>query len=247
MNGTYKIMRTIAIVFALVIAIQPLCAQVANEDSGILKKADSFREYSPNGFSFDFELTDDEGERSIMKIFLHATDRDMSIARYKEPKKYSRRVVLALKNTFYIYDEGMRSPIRVTPREMLFGQAAAGDIARIGFDGMYSLEATEASGENSVLRLKAIKGKGATYDLVELTIRSEDNRPVRALCKGASGKLMKTIEYERYDLVDGKTLLTGFSIIDEGSKKTSRILLSNFRGETLPDSSFSVNALQNAR
>lgn len=221
-----------------------LCAAFC-EDS-VLAKADSYREYSPGGFSFDFSVTE-QSSKSVMRVFLDAQSRDTSLVIYKEPKKYRRRVVLTIKNAFYVHDSGMSSAIRITPREMLFGQASAGDIIRIAYSGMYSIESSEESDGVLVLHLKAEKDRGATYDYVDLSVEPETCRPVEAVCKGSGGVPIKVIAYTDFAHIGGKELVTGLMITDSKSNKTSSVVLSGFSTETYPSSSFSVEEMKYVR
>jgi putative ABC transport system permease protein len=216
------------------------------DGEALLRRVDAYRQFAPAGFSFDFTVSEGTS-RSLMRVSLDNTDQNNSIAQYREPARYRRRLVLCRGNSFFIYEPGMTAPIRITPREMLFGQAAAGDITRISFSGSYSLEVTEERGEALLLRLKALNGRDATYDFIDLTVNKADYRPINAQCKGASGRVIKTIDYERFETIGGRELLTGFTITDGASKKTSIVVLSNFSAETLPSSSFTVEGIRFVR
>jgi len=224
-----------------------LHAQSGPDGASILGKADAYREYAASGFSFDFGVNESDGSSSLMRVSLAEGNRDTSLVRYVEPKKYRRRVVLTVKNAFFVYDQGMRSPIRITPREMLFGQASAGDITRIAFSGMYSIEGMETKDGRHTLHLKAIADKGATYDLIRLTVTASDCKPVRADCMGSGGSLIKTIEYDGFGVVNGKELLTSFTITDSASGDSCKVALGNFSAETYPASSFTVEAIKHVR
>ncbi|HHU36866.1 MAG TPA: outer membrane lipoprotein-sorting protein [Treponema sp.] len=217
------------------------------DGKAILKKVDSFRQFSSSGFSFDFAVTENNGTKSLMRVSLSNENKDTSIVRYMEPKKYRRRIVLTLQNSFFIYDQGMMSPIRITPREMLFGQASAGDITRIAFAGMYSIENIEKTDAVYHLELKGLPNAGATYDLIDLTVNATDGKPIQADCKGSSGRLMKTIIYDGFRNIQGKDLLTAFTIKDSSTGETSTVLLDNFSTDTYPDSSFTVEAIKHVR
>lgn len=238
----------VARVLALTAFVLLLVAGLRAEDaaSAVLAKVDSYREFAKGGFSFDFALVDEKGASSVMRVFLDGTGRDSSLARYLEPKKYARRVVLTVGNAFYVCDRGMASPVRITPREMLFGQASAGDITRIVFSGLYSVESSERAGDEIALRLRAIPDKGATYEIVDLRVRAESCKPVAAVCRGPSGSAIKEITYDRFDPVGGKELLSEFTITDSVSGKSSKVTLGNFDRESLSPSSFTVEAMKYA-
>lgn len=244
-------MRTFTLAAAVVyigfIGAQGLFAESELDGKMILQKVDAYREYSTSGFSFDFGVTEQSGSKSLMRVSLETGNRDTSLVKYLEPKKYRRRVVLTIKNSFYVFDQGMMSPIRITPREMLFGQASAGDITRIAFSGMYSIESVAKNEGKYELRLKAIPDKGATYDLIDLTVNAADCKPVQANCKGSSGTLMKTIAYEGFRTIEGKELLSGFTITDFSTGDSCKVVLDNFSNETYPSSSFTVEAIKHVR
>jgi hypothetical protein len=223
-------------------AVAPLGAQAAQDDASALAKADSYRAFSESGFSFDFSSSGAEGE-SLMRVSVRTGAEDAALVRYLEPAKRRGRLVLVRGGSFWLLDKDMKSPIRISPRQLLFGQASAGDVSRIGFRSMYSVTGRSRSGDDIVLSLAAKSGAGATYDLVDLRTDS-GYRPVEASCRGRGGALIKTIRYLKYERVAGKELLTEFEILDEASGKAERVRLSNFDAATPPESAFAVQALR---
>lgn len=240
--GTYVVLCVICIV-----GIWNLSAQEKIDGPSVLKKVDEYREYSKTGFSFNFSITESDGTASRMRVYLENSRRDISLVRYLEPKKYRRRVVLTIGNSFYVYDHGMASPVRITPREMLFGQASAGDITRIAFSGMYSIEQiTEHSGVYDLI-LKAIPDKGVTYDRIDLRVSATTSKPLKAECRGTSGTLLKEITYNGFSVIEGKELLSGFTIVDSTNGDSSTVVLDGFSAETYPSSNFTVEAMKYVR
>jgi hypothetical protein len=227
---------------AAIMAALPASAQKAYDDAAALAKADSYRAFSESGFSFDFTSSGVEGE-SRMRVSVRTGSEDAALVRYLEPAKRRGRLVLVRGGSFWLLDKDMKSPIRISPRQLLFGQASAGDVSRIGFRSMYSVAGRRSSGGDIVLSLEARSGAGATYDLVELRADS-GYRPIEAACKGRSGALIKTIRYLKYERVAGKELLTEFEILDEASGEIERVRLSNFDAATPPESAFAVQALR---
>jgi hypothetical protein len=216
--------------------------------SAILEKTDAFRSFKSGGFSFDFTVREEgSAQDSVMRIYIKAGASDTALCRYREPASSRGRSVLVIGHTFWLFDQGMATPLRVTPRQMLSGQASAGDVTRITFSDMYSVENSEKLPGRMLLHLKAVPGRGATYDKVDLLVEERDGRPVSAACRGASGSLMKTIDYLAFDDTGGRELLASFRIKDEASGKFSMITLSNYGAETLADSKFQVQALKYLR
>ncbi|HNY18110.1 MAG TPA: outer membrane lipoprotein-sorting protein [Treponemataceae bacterium] len=247
MNAHVTLIKGARAALMAIVAAGALHAQALPDGKEILAKVDAYREYAKSGFAFDFTLTEANGSRSVMRVSLDGDNREISLAKYLEPKKYARRVVLTVKNAFFIYDRGMVAPVRITPREMMFGQASAGDITRITFGGMYSVVSVERKDGAIALRLKAIPDKGATYDLIDLRVDGATFKPTLAECKGSSGTAIKTIAYDSYEAVQGKELLTAFRITDCATGKTSEVRLGNFSTATLPHASFTVEAMKYAQ
>jgi hypothetical protein len=234
--------RLAAAALAALAVVAPAAAQGSEEGAAALAKADSYRAFSASGFSFDFSSSGVEGD-SLMRVSVRTGAEDAALVRYLEPAKRRGRLVLVRGGSFWLLDKDMKSPIRISPRQLLFGQASAGDVSRIGFRSMYSVAGRNRSGGDIVLNLEAKSGAGATYDLVDLRTDS-DYRPVEASCRGRSGALIKTIRYLKYERVSGKETLTEFEILDEASGKTERVRLSNFDAAIPPDSAFAVQALR---
>ncbi len=217
----------------------------APDGDAILAKADGYRCFAEGGFSFDFWTEDAAGEVSLMRVAVRMDGDESALVRYLEPVGQRGRAVLVRGNTFWLFEPGMKSALRISPRQILFGQASAGDVSRINYRTMYRVEKVAEEGGKAVLTLAAIAGAGATYDAVDL-VTDADWRPLEARCRGKSGTLMKTIRYEKYESIGGKTLLTEFSLTDEIHKEKQRVKLSRYSADLPPVSAFTVQALRRA-
>lgn len=214
--------------------------------AAILAKADSYRLFAASGFSYDFWTEDSKGEVSLMRVAVRLDGEETALVRYLEPVGQRGRAVLVRGNTFWLFEPGMKSALRISPRQILFGQASAGDVSRINYRTMYAVEKVGEEGGNTILTLAALSGAGATYDAVDL-VTDADGRPLEARCRGKSGTLMKTIRYEKYEAIGGKPLLTEFSLFDEIHKEKQRVKLSRYSADLPPVSAFSVQALRRAQ
>lgn len=211
-----------------------------------LARIDAFRVYDESGFSYDLTTTGDDGQRSKMRVSVRLGGEEAALVRYSEPVKQRGQTVLVRGNSFWLFQPGMRNALRIAPRQIIFGQASAGDISRISFGTMYAVESRKETDGAIEIGLKAKPGANATYDLVDLRV-DLDYRPISARCRGKSGTLMKTIRYEKFETIAGKALLTEFVIVDEINKKSERLLLSGFDAKVPPLSEFSVQALRFSR
>lgn len=208
-----------------------------------LKKADAYRLFQDKGFSFQYTLTDG-GETSVMKVYLKGSDRSAVLCVYTDPAPLSGRKILVDGNTFWMIDKNMRDPIRISSRQMLFGQASAGDIARLSFSDHYFIESGALNGNSVILVLAAQKGAEVSYPKISLELRADDSRPVKAELYAATGTLMKTIHYQKYGRVDGKVLLVAFKIVNALNNSESLVELSRFTTQTVNDRFFSREGMK---
>jgi hypothetical protein len=237
------------LLLSLLLGAPRLLAEAAGPD--ILAKVDAFRSFGGSGYSYDFATVEDGGEASLMRVAVRLGSPgtkgvEAALVKYLEPVKSRGRAVLVRGNAFWLYEPGMKTAIRISPRQLLFGQASAGDVSRISFSSMYALKSSEAIDGGYRLRLEARPGSGATYELVELRTAA-DFRPASAACMGANGLLMKTILYEGYEEIRGRQLLTAFTIRNEIDGKTTKVSLGKFDASIPAESSFAVQALKYLR
>jgi hypothetical protein len=232
----------LAVALFLLVAAPQASAQTRSDDRRALERIDSFRSFDEAGYSFDFSTQGSEGE-GLMRVSVRLSGEEAALVRYLEPAKHRGRIVLVRGNSFWLLDSGMKKPLRISPRQLLLGQAAAGDITRISYALMYEIVGRTEARDGFVFDLAARKDAEATYDRVALRTDSSF-RPIEAACRGRSGTLIKTIKYERYETVAGKELLTGFSIVDEASSEIERVRLSNFDRSVPPASAFAVQGLR---
>lgn len=206
-----------------------------------LLKVDSYRMFETTGFSFDFYLEESNGgEKSdyTMKVYVKDSSSDYAVCKYTSPEKMKGRVILVDGKNFWYLDRGMKSPIRISSRQMLFGQASAGDITRIIFSNYYNVISKSTVDQKLRLDLKSIKNKGAVYTRIVLFVEPHTFKPVMAECYAKSGKLLKKIEYTGFDMYKGKEVLSEMLISSTDGKSVSRVSLLNFSSDRLDDRYF---------
>ncbi len=213
---------------------------IFSRDADLLK-VDSYRMFETEGYSFDFHLEESDGNKDseyTMKVYVKDSTSDFAVCKYLEPAKMKGRVILVDGKNFWYLDRGMKSPIRISSRQMLFGQASAGDITRIVFSNYYTVRSQTMVGQNIRFELKAIPNKGAVYNSMILIVEQNSFKPVRAECYAKSGKMLKKIEYTGFDLYKGKEILSEMLISDADGKSTNKVSLLNFSSEKLDDKYF---------
>jgi hypothetical protein len=133
---------------------------------------------------------------------------------------------------YWLYAPHTRRAIRLTPLQLLRGQASIGDISRLRFAQDY--EASFAAERSAVvegrecwaLELRA-KSTAATYAAVRLRVRKSDRAPVDADLILASGRKLKTVQFGAPSNLRGKPVIVSSIYIDaiNTTKRTTVELL----------------------
>ena len=230
----------------LVLILLTLLAFVVFSQSQELELVDAYRMVDSDGYSFDYMLEEgpeNESSKYIMRIFVKNNNEDAALCKYLSPEDMKGRIILVDDKYFWYLDRGMRSPIRISSRQMLFGQASAGDITRIIFSHFYEIEGREMESGSLRLDLKALPKKRAAYNTIKLYVNPESYKPYYALCYALSGQLLKKITYTSFGMYEGMEILTGMEISSLDGSDISRVTLMNFSLQKLDDLYFNKNLM----
>ena len=156
---------------------------------------------------------------------------------------------LSTPNGYWLYAPRTQRALRLTPLQLVRGQASIGDISRMRFSTDYS--ATLAKDPDQTIdgvdcwqvNLKA-NTKQATYSQVALYVAKNDGRPVHANLYSAAGKKLKTILFGSLANVSGRKLVQSTTFVDgiNASKSTVLTLQTIAQTET-PELMFKPQAL----
>ncbi|HOK00219.1 MAG TPA: outer membrane lipoprotein-sorting protein [Termitinemataceae bacterium] len=211
-----------------------------------LAMADRYRLFSERGFSFVYRFSD-ESETTVMQVYLKNTDPSIVLGVYTAPEKLAGRKILVEGSSFWLLDKRMKDPIRISSRQMLAGQASAGDLTRLTFSENYTVIEGTRQGSQVVLELRPRTDRDIQYARIRLTLNAEDARPVQGEFFGETGVLMKRVYYEGYQQIQGKTMVVRLRIVNELNKTESRIELSSFEQKTLDSRFFSREGMKALR
>jgi outer membrane lipoprotein-sorting protein len=156
------------------------------------------RSYSYTVFSRD------AGERSLVL----AMDGDQKGQKY-----------LSTPQGYWFYAPRTRRAIRMTPLQVLRGQASIGDVARLRFAEDYTVTfapqaEAQVDGETCwVIALKA-KSDRATYASALLWVRKAGGSPVKADLTSLSGRKLKTMLFARAISVGGRSVIRTVTYVD---------------------------------
>jgi outer membrane lipoprotein-sorting protein len=145
-----------------------------------------------------------------------------SLVRFAAPQRDLNKMMLKNGNDLWFYDPASQASIRLSPQQRLLGQASNGDVLTVNFakDYQATLQGEEEiqDGERVMRRchklvLKAMN-EDVTYHNVELWVEVGSAKPFRGRFFAASGHLLKTAFYRKYQPQLGRERPTEVVIID---------------------------------
>ncbi len=241
------------------LTLTPACAETlpatpAPDASTFLAKADDYRNFKGQSFVFDLQLISKEPDKADQTFTLKVEilNSHTSLVIYHEPVSERGKALLMAEQNLWFHTPSSQKPIRITPQQRLLGEAANGDVASTDFSGDYDPKYIAAETVDGiachVLELTAKPGSLATYDKLTLWLRQDDFKPYKADFLAASGKLLKTAYYQRYEkLADlgGKEQLTRIRIVNPLiAGKETLMDYANFKVVELPTSRFTATGLR---
>lgn len=194
----------------------------------ILEKSDMIR--SPNfDFSVEVIITSFRSNRetTVSRYETMIKEKDKTLVKSVYPPRDKGRIILMRGWDLWIYLPTVSRPIRISPRERLFGEVSYGDIARINFTHDYNpvLLGIEKIDEKEyyVLELNA-ENERVTYHKVIYFVEKNTFNPFKAEFYAVSGILLKECLYEDYRYVLGESRPMKLIITDKLVKGKKSIM-----------------------
>ncbi|HQE60252.1 MAG TPA: outer membrane lipoprotein-sorting protein, partial [Spirochaetota bacterium] len=181
----------------------------ADDGNAILKEVDA-RIYTPN-MAFEMDISAYKGSklRDSNRIAGYSKDSDRSLVLlyFISPASLKGRKMLMEGNYIWMQMPRTKNAIRLSPMQILLGEASNGDVARTRFsadynavhDGNEMIDGKKC--ERLILEVKSDK-KGSTYSKIILRIGA-DKLPVYAEFFAESGKMMKKVFYRSFSPFGG--------------------------------------------
>ncbi|UXI66189.1 outer membrane lipoprotein-sorting protein [Tahibacter amnicola] len=167
-----------------------------------------------------------------------------NLIRFEKPARDANKLMLFQGKDLWFYDPTARASFRLSPRQRLIGQAANGDVVNAAFARDYQavVEAEEdvADGDRATrqsykLRLTA-STPDATYAAIEYWQDRATANPIKARFFTASGQLLKTAFYRKFEPWLGKERPTEVVIIDGLNAQWVTILrYAGFAAQEIPE------------
>ncbi len=172
--------------------------------------------------------------------------RERSLVRFLDAESKGQYLLMRQEG-MWMYFPNTRRAIRITPLQRLTGNTSNGDIANLPFAGNYT---PVLVGEDTIdnipvwiLDLEA-KTSAASYPHIKLWIVKKTGLAMSAKYFMASGKLMKMVDFVRYENIKGNMLLSAL-ILKEPTRKNwvSEMVFSKISPKSYPEYWFQKNYL----
>ncbi len=222
------------------------------EPNEVLKNIDGQRNI--DNLIFDMDITAFNGDKKIDEYsisgFLKTVDNANKVLIYfTQPAASKGRKMLLEGNYMWVLFPRTKNAIRLSPMQVLLGEASNGDVARTSFASDYNALTCEGDtklGKSALkLKLKAKEAsKGSTYGQIVLWVDKEKLLPIYAEFYTESGKLMKLVEYSDNRTYRSATYAGKLDIHDATTPSKHTIMLySKVGSKLMPTNYFSKEYL----
>ncbi|MDR2787671.1 MAG: outer membrane lipoprotein-sorting protein [Candidatus Accumulibacter sp.] len=215
----------------------------------LVEKADLIR-FPDEGFQVDVRIvTTRPGQESeTRKYRVLSKGNSNTVVMVTEPAAERGQIILMKGRDLWVFMPDVSQPIRIALSQRLTGQVANGDLARANFAGDYHPRRLRAETIDSetyeVLELTAVD-RGVTYQRVVYWINQRNDRPFRAEFYSLSKRLLKTCEYENYQMMEGRQRPTRLVMKDAMRDGEQSVLeYGDMRLRELPDKTFTKDYLK---
>lgn len=249
-------MKSLFAIAAALLAVAPALALPPADPSpaALLERIDDRRSIPDMRFEIRIASFEDGKQRdsNLMWGFVKSSGgADSRILLYfAEPASVKGRKMLMDGSVVYLLFPRTRNPIRLSPLQVLLGEASNGDVARTEFSQDYdvaSLSEAELDGAACYLfKLEAKESrKDSTYRSVALWVEKSKERPVYAEFSAVDGRLLKKAYYKDYGPAEGKDFPFTMDIYDgENPNKHTTMTYSRIGRLSVRDSVFSRDYLE---
>ncbi len=227
----------------LVSILTPFLSIAAPTAMEIVSKADQFRGFGTESFSFNLVIASYRPDKKPQTNGLSVKVKSAkSLVQFLAPKTVKGRAMLFEGRDLWLHIPKTRKIIRISPAQRLMGESSNGDVAATNFSGDYTPTLlNEQTVENDPcyhLMLVAVDPK-VTYHKIEYWVSKQSGKPVMSKHFANSGKLLKTAFYKSFAKVGKQEKLEKLLLVNplfEG--RYTWMIYSKYKQVKLPDTLF---------
>ncbi len=202
----------------------------------ILQRADTFRGFGDNGFSFELTIVSHRPSKKAAKNLLQVSVKsEKSLVKFLAPKRVKGRAMLFEGRNLWLKIPRTRKVIRISPAQRLMGEASNGDVAATNFNRDYKaiLVGDEVVEGRLCFRLSLTAvDRRVTYHKIEYWVDKQTGKPFKSMHYAVSGKLLKVAFYKSFEKLQGEEKISRLLLIDPLVKgKYTWMIYKNYRRE----------------
>ncbi|HBE77501.1 MAG TPA: hypothetical protein DDW65_06910 [Firmicutes bacterium] len=146
-----------------------------------------------------------ENSTSMIKVFFGNGSKQL--VTFVMPERLKDDCFLVNGYNTWMYQKGLRRPIRVSAQQKLFGNAGIAETAGINYLDDYDIIKTVETDGEYLMDLKA-RDQRTAYQLASLWINKDNLQITKIILKAVNGQALKNLHYSNYTLVDGHEVAT---------------------------------------
>lgn len=255
MKSAHSLLALVSLLVAASAAAAPDAEEIVQKAEEVLRPdksfsvvaaIDSFRNRAPEG-----SIT----LRTFVKVAAGPGTEPDAISVVSAPEAEAGKVILRQSGNLWLLAPGSRRPVKLSGNQRLQGDASLDDLVHLDLTGDYTAtdegeeSITDASGKATKARriVLSAKAKASTYPSLRLWTDRLFHRPVKLECLAASGKVLKTVFYDRYRGFLGSERPTELTIVDGTVPgRVTRVRFSDYNHRELPAELFTPDRMAEA-
>ncbi|WP_027338930.1 outer membrane lipoprotein-sorting protein [Halonatronum saccharophilum] len=174
-----------------------------------LKEAEDLLElaYNRGNFTCSYILEienivreDGEEDRAHLKVYLYQAG-EKQLATFVGPERLRDQRYLVVGYNTWMYQDGLRRPIRVSANQRLFGDAGIGETVGLDYYNDYGIKGVSREDKDYILELKANE-RAMVYQRAKVRI-TNDGYFKAVILKDSGGTQLRKVSYQEYRDVNG--------------------------------------------
>lgn len=239
MNKSILIMVTLVLGIISTLFSSSYAAESADD---FLKRIDN--KLMPESYESYRRLINEEpdGKKKEFTFFTLKKGYDKVAMLYLTPASEKGRSTLRLGDNMWLFIPNVNKPVRITSLQSVVGGVFNNaDIMSLEYSVEYNATYESETAKEKILNLKA-KNKTVTYDKLKMWVTKEGEFLRKVECYGASGMLIKTLEFKEDKNFGGGIIRP--SIVETYSPLykdyRSYIIYEKVRAKKIPDEAFTL-------
>ena len=215
----------------------------------IVEKADLVR-FPAEGFQVDILINTSQPDTpaETRKYRVLQKGNENTVVMVVEPASERGQIILMKGRDLWVFMPEVSQPVRISLAQRLTGQVANGDLARANFAADYNpkvLRNETINGENYVVMELTAVDRSVTYQKVVYWVNQKNAWPLKAEFYSLSNRLLKTCNYENFQMLGGKIRPTRL-VMEDALRSGEKSLLEykEMKSRDLPDKIFTKDYLK---